>query len=609
MKNKRYEHRLVLPAIILSAVVVLMAGCAGDRMNMAEESQFKALSTQELVEKGKSAAEKKDWRRAVIYYTQAQKRAYFSPQIMYNLAVAHAQAGNELLADVWFRAYLGAVPEAANAGQVKAQIARLEKATEAKMDRLFQQAEQLAEQLPLKGEGGNYGHGRRSEALESIAQMRQWIGDFKAEAEDVRRSKQVSMGTWTGYNLEGDDNNYQWFGRTLAELGDIEGAMSLREKIKSDDCRKDLDGAILCAVGSSGDLKEVQWLIDKKYALNEDANSAIAQSLADKGDYAAAETYARKGRYTMSWLYIRWAESQLSQGNISEAVRLANLGGNDSRLMAIRGDAEGAFGRLESGKEMSRFDPSGPVMCLNDIIKYTLYLDDMRNARRAAELADEFVEEGVPDEDGKRYFYDSGNKAKSKEYWSGWTQLGKAYLDVENGSVDDAVKRIDQGSYLVQLYASGDKAEAAASQKRRWLRDICGFSISRGRLDAAERAADSSIEGRERLQFLRQISDAYEDKKDSANVERLKQKTAGLEAEMPPGRDEQKLEREIAVNTWIDAAKELGKHPAVRDIQAYYSEIKKARTQKMPEEVAQAAYVLGRGLIRVHALEKTCGKQ
>ena len=484
-------------------VAVLLAGCAQEKMYMVEEPSS-ALSTQQLVEKGKAAAEKKDWRQAVSYYTQAQKRAHRSPQIMYNLAVAHSQAGDELLADVWFRAYFGAVPEAANAEQVRAEIDRLEKATEAKMARLFQQAEQLAEKLPLKGADSSYGHGRRSDALQSIAELRQRIGDFNGQAEDVRKSKQVSMGKWTGYDLENDDYNYKWFGKTLAELGDIEGAMLLREKVKSDDCRKFLDGVILSVVSGTGDLKEVNRLMDNNYVPNDDAYSAIAHSLADKGDYAAAETYAKKG-HDLTWLYIRWAESQLSKGNISEAVRLANLGGADSRLMAARGDAGAAFQRLKSGKEMSRFDPSGPVMYLNDIIKDCIYLDDMRSANKAAELADEFVEQGVPDEDGKRYFYDSGNRAKSKKYWSGWTQLGKAYLDVENGGVDNAIRRIDQGSRLVQLYTSRDRDEAAAAQKSKWLHDLCGFAISRGKLDAAEQVMDASTEGHERLQLLDQI--------------------------------------------------------------------------------------------------------
>jgi hypothetical protein len=75
---------------------------------------------------------------------------------------------------------------------VKTEIIRLEKATEAKRGRQFQQAEQLAEQLPLRA-GESYSKGRRADAFEAIAREKVELGDFNGADEDLAKMKRFAV--------------------------------------------------------------------------------------------------------------------------------------------------------------------------------------------------------------------------------------------------------------------------------------------------------------------------------------------------------------------------------------------------------------------------------
>ena len=75
---------------------------------------------------------------------------------------------------------------------MKTEIIRLEKATEAKRGRQFQQAEQLAEQLPLRA-GESYSKGRRADAFEAIAREKVELGDFNGADEDLAKMKRFAV--------------------------------------------------------------------------------------------------------------------------------------------------------------------------------------------------------------------------------------------------------------------------------------------------------------------------------------------------------------------------------------------------------------------------------
>ncbi|MCL5036163.1 MAG: tetratricopeptide repeat protein [Chloroflexi bacterium] len=599
---------VVLACIILFMMCFVHAGWAREKM----------LTTQELLDKGKDAAQKKDWPQAINYYTQAQKKAYLSPQIMYNLAVVHSRAGNELLANVWFRAYLGAVPEAANAGQVKAEIARLEKTTEDKMKRLFQQAEQLAEQLPTAGETSD-SKGRRATAFEDIAAHRVMVGDFTGADEDLVKMKQVAVGGYKGTSTWEDiDTRNEIFSGILADAGDIDGAMLISEKIKNEKkkneyCCKGLTEKILMITVRSGDLEGAKKILEK-YTPESYKTSEIAKTFAMKGDFTTAENLAKRLKEPDSWLYIYLAELQLSRGNISEAKRYACAcpDPEPAEAMIIKGEVETAFQELDNIK-MGAFSTIGGVCSsFNDITKDLIYLGDMENAERSAKLCTEWIASSK-----KRHIsYPSEEKYalsdKEKECGNGYAQLGKAYLDVENGKANDALKRIEKGSHLAAIFKTS-KAEKEAEIEAKdfeWRCNICDFAISRGKPEAAERIADSFIQSREKIEFLKRILDVYESKKDAANAERLKQKIASLMAEVRVGWDQQNPRREVVVNAWIDAANDLSKELAVRDLQTYFSEVVKNSVQDEYVSwgpywrVSIAAENIGKGLFKIRAMNK-----
>jgi hypothetical protein len=596
-------------AVVVAAVFLMC--CTGDT--------HAATPTQEWLQKGKTASEKGNWPQAVDYYMKAQKRACLSPQVMYDIAVAHSQAGNELLADVWFRAYLGAAPKAANAEKVRAEITRLEKATETKVTLLFQQAEQLVEQLPIRGGNSPTGEGRREEGFKGIAGCRINVGDFKGADDDVAKSKKVSMQQyWSGEYLEGKWQQ-KGFAEALAKAGDIEGARAIQKGIEDESFRKGLDMTIMAAevkdaISSGSNLQVIKHALDSRFDFRGNGIFTLSEPIlkfAERGDLVTAEALALTESGDYRWDCTTLAEWLLSKGNISEAVKMARSGGKTPPAMAIRGEIEAVFDAMRSGSVTSTWDPSNVFYALDSIIADSIYMDDMPTARKADQLNDYFVKNGVPSRNadgspGKIIFHGS---TRDREYAGGCTQLGKAYIDIEKGSADDVVKRVDIGSRLVNSYSNfkGQDVDGNETQlegiRLNWLRSLCSFAISRGKLDIAERLVDMIQDGRTELEFTSRILDAYKSKNDMSNTKRMEQKVSGLMTELRLGWDDQNMGNETVASAWINAAQQLSSDIAIQNLKEYISGLKDT-PEKAPAATAAAASSLGLGLIKIRALEK-----
>ncbi len=126
-KNRVAAHgwRLVVP-VVLAAVLALDIVAPPP---VSAQSTEVALSpeAEQAMQRGLAAAEQQEWRIAIKHFGEALEGAPYAPEVLFNLALAHDRlGGRELLAIAWFRAFLAAAPEAANAGQVRERIIGLE---------------------------------------------------------------------------------------------------------------------------------------------------------------------------------------------------------------------------------------------------------------------------------------------------------------------------------------------------------------------------------------------------------------------------------------------------------------------------------------------------
>lgn len=114
-----------------------------DKLDADTELSFK---------KGMLAAEQGALDLALNYFKEVQGKAPLYPPVLFNLGLAHSQAGHELTAIGWLRAYLvsNAAPEDKKA--VEEELLKLEVSVEAKATDIMKQAVELAGLLP-EGEG------------------------------------------------------------------------------------------------------------------------------------------------------------------------------------------------------------------------------------------------------------------------------------------------------------------------------------------------------------------------------------------------------------------------------------------------------------------------
>jgi hypothetical protein len=107
-----------------------------------------APAAEEARQRGLKAAGSGDWPGAVAAFKEANQFAHAEPALMFNLALAYQRGGWPVQAVMYYRAYLAALPDAANAGEVRAEIPKLIAEIEARALREFDEAEGLADKLP-----------------------------------------------------------------------------------------------------------------------------------------------------------------------------------------------------------------------------------------------------------------------------------------------------------------------------------------------------------------------------------------------------------------------------------------------------------------------------
>ena len=192
-----------------------------------------------------------------------------------NLGLAHANAGHGIAAIYWLKAYLVALPEAANAAAVRQTIAQLRPSEDAKTAKLLDVAHQAAERFPQGKD--------RDWAIDAVS--REEADFYGRPARDINKALRLRPGsvsaTWRDY------------AGTLAATGDIDGALGLISKIDKADDRDDVRVMVADMLFGDGHEdrarqilgtcedpdKAIGWRFERAL---KDGKSAEAEALVDK---------------------------------------------------------------------------------------------------------------------------------------------------------------------------------------------------------------------------------------------------------------------------------------------------------------------------------------
>jgi len=140
---------------------------------------------QQAIQKGKDAAQQKDYLSAIRYFEQARVAAPNAPEIYGYLGLAESKiGGRELRAVAWYGAYLAANPRAGNAAAVNSAIAELLKTSENNISLLMKTWETAAANMPDSADRGPHTDGYRRDFC--WMDVGQWYASY-GNIEDARR--------------------------------------------------------------------------------------------------------------------------------------------------------------------------------------------------------------------------------------------------------------------------------------------------------------------------------------------------------------------------------------------------------------------------------------
>ena len=366
--RKHILCRLILLLILLAAGPVTVRTC-GATLPYEAEANY---------ERGIAAAEQGEWILAVGYFNKAQWKALGSPEVLFNLALACSNAGGrDVLAIAWFRAYLAAAPDAANAEQVRKEVLKLEIRVEATVRKLFSKANDTAAMVVDDSDKAN--------AYGEIVYARIQVGDIAGAREAAALIPDI-------FPNHRRFSAYSQVARAQAEAGFFNGALetaTLLEDGYKQNAYSNIADAQIKAGGIAGAIKTAALMKDSTYerasiyrsialvqveagdiagarktafliTYDEYAFRAIVKAQVKAGDIVGAmETAALiedVGEKDESYKHI--ATAQIGAGNIDEAMDIAALITDNSwdqinvyndivKCRAVSGDMDGAFELVE----------------------------------------------------------------------------------------------------------------------------------------------------------------------------------------------------------------------------------------------------------------------
>lgn len=144
---------------------------------------------------GVAAYKEKHWDVALRQFAEAQTAAPRAPQVLFNLGLAHAAAGHEVISIPWFMAYLAVAPNASNATAVRGLIDKAKSKARLSGHEIFQETLRASLGVPdemlrwgvcVKLIGWAASVGETDLALEGMAQCSKIFG--KAELDKFDQS-------------------------------------------------------------------------------------------------------------------------------------------------------------------------------------------------------------------------------------------------------------------------------------------------------------------------------------------------------------------------------------------------------------------------------------
>jgi len=194
------------PAAVLALVASAVATVASHSSGHAESSL--PIEARELFDRGEHAIALRDYALAARYFDEVRKKAPYSPQVLFNQALAEALAGGrDLRAIVLLNAYLAIAPDDKEANSVRDQIERLEVAVESAVDKMLREIPTLTSSSEMPRFPGRALHsdaylpalmGRDDEARRlakddwdafSIIFAQLYRGDFASAAQAAKASR------------------------------------------------------------------------------------------------------------------------------------------------------------------------------------------------------------------------------------------------------------------------------------------------------------------------------------------------------------------------------------------------------------------------------------
>ena len=248
--------------------IVLVLGLVSAAAAQSPAAPALRPAAQAGIAKAMVAVQAQDWKLAATYFLEALDNIYFTigesapPELLRNLGLAHAKAGNELAAMAWFQAYLASSPQAADSPEVSLEIARLDAAAVVEVRKGFDVAVEHVAAYP---------HLASNVAYEL------------AMAGDVERA----MDVLAEHDAE-DERDYAWEGYALylEMTGDVNRARDAMAKV-SESRRREVTGSRTFVAKPLGDDSILETLMsDAKgkstWGPAADLGRVLSRGIADK---------------------------------------------------------------------------------------------------------------------------------------------------------------------------------------------------------------------------------------------------------------------------------------------------------------------------------------
>ncbi len=211
MMKRMGAGRTSIGLVLMLAGLMLVAG------SVSAEDAAPSEQARMALRRGMAAAGQEEWELAVKYFSQAREEAPYWSDALFNLATACNEAGGrELLAIAWFRAYLAASEDAADAEDVRSAIIDLEIAVEGDIRRLIRESLEHAERIDNEYERDPPYCVAIDAALES--------GDFEMARRIPARMKDPDYR---------DSHGPRAIGCAVAEAGNVEEARRIVRKLRN----------------------------------------------------------------------------------------------------------------------------------------------------------------------------------------------------------------------------------------------------------------------------------------------------------------------------------------------------------------------------------------